>query len=61
MFTGSVEFIRVVEDRSLAPSMTKLVMRLARLTRPQVSPVRGLMRVTMVTNGQDVDICRGRR
>ena len=65
MFTGSVEFIRVVEDRSLAPSMTKLVVRLAILTRPQVSPVRGLMRVrglvTMVTSGQDVDICRGRR
>ena len=65
MFTGSVEFIRVVENRSLAPSMTKLVVRLARLTRPQVSPVRGLMRVrglvTMVTSGQDVDICRGRR
>ena len=38
---------------------------MARLTRPQVSPVRGLMRVrglvTMVTSGQDVDICRGRR
>ena len=62
MFTGSVEFIRVVEDRSVAPSVTKLVMRLARLTRPQVSPVRGLMRVTsLVTSGQDVDICRGRR
>ena len=65
MFTGSVEFIRVVEDRSLAPSMTKLVVRLARLTRltrTKVSPVRGLMRVTsLVTSGQDVDICRGSR
>ena len=59
VFTGSVQFIRAVEEHSLSP-VTRLMVR---VTRSSMSPLRGLGRVqvtTLETGAGDVDTCGGR-